>query len=153
MDVISRIDAILGEIALERVRKGGFELVVTDLAMPSFNGLRLIQALREMHRDTPVIAVSGQNAEQLTLAEDFGAVATLIKPLDRRLLVSEVERVAGQASSLWNYALYVADALDHSAANPAASTPSPAPSPAERISGSCRSRSSAAPRRRLSSVP
>jgi CheY-like chemotaxis protein len=105
LDVISRIDAILGEIALERVRKGGLELVVTDLAMPSFNGLRLIQALREMHRDTPVIAVSGQNAEQLTLAEDFGAVATLIKPLDRRLLVSEVERVAGQASSLWNYAL------------------------------------------------
>ena len=57
-----------------------FTLVVTDLAMPTFNGLRLIQALREMHGDTPVIAVSGQNADQLMMAEDFGAAATLISP-------------------------------------------------------------------------
>ena len=94
-----------GKIALELIRTGGFTVVVTDLAMPTFNGLRLIQALREVHQNTPVIAVSGQNADQLMMAEDFGAAATLIKPLDRQRLIKEVELLAGEVSSVWNYAL------------------------------------------------
>ena len=93
-----------GEIALDRVRAGRFSVIITDLAMPSLNGLRLIQALREMHEDTPVIAVSGQNADQLLLAEDFGAAATMIKPLDRSRLISEVERLLDDLSSVWSYA-------------------------------------------------
>jgi CheY-like chemotaxis protein len=94
-----------GKIALELIRTSSFTVVVTDLAMPTFNGLRLIQAVREMHGDTPVIAVSGQNADQLMMAEDFGAAATLIKPLDRQRLIKEVELLAGEVSSVWNYAL------------------------------------------------
>ena len=97
--------ATVGKIALELIRRGSFTVVVTDLAMPTFNGLRLIQAVREMHGDTPVIAVSGQNADQLMMAEDFGAAATLIKPLDRQRLIKEVELLAGEVSSVWNYAL------------------------------------------------
>ena len=91
-----------GEIALERIRKKEFAVVVTDLAMPTFNGLRLIRALTETHKGTPVVAVSGQNADQLLLAEDYGAAATLIKPFEGRRLTSEVERVLCEGSPVWN---------------------------------------------------
>ena len=36
-----------GEVALERITSGDFEIIVTDLAMPGLNGLRLIQAIKE----------------------------------------------------------------------------------------------------------
>jgi len=91
-----------GEVALERITSGDFEIIVTDLAMPGLNGLRLIQAIKESRVRTPIVAVSGRNAEQLVLAEDFGAAATLTKPLDRRMFVSEVQRVLSDYSWAWD---------------------------------------------------
>lgn len=51
---------------------------------------------------TAIVAVPGRNAEQLVLAEDFGAAATLTKPLDRRMFVSEVQRVLSDYSWAWD---------------------------------------------------
>jgi CheY-like chemotaxis protein len=90
-----------GEVAMERVRRQPFDVVVTDLAMPTMNGLRLIRDMREMHSDVPTIAISGQNAEQLLLAEDYGAAATLFKPIDREQLVSAVDEAARGSNGVW----------------------------------------------------
>jgi CheY-like chemotaxis protein len=70
-----------GERALNLYRRGIFDVVITDLAMPKINGLRLIQELMELDPTLPVIAISGGNADQLLLAEDFGARETLMKPV------------------------------------------------------------------------
>ncbi len=90
-----------GEAALRRLALNTFHAVVTDLAMPGFNGLRLIRHLREMGDDIPVIAVSGQNADQLVLAEDYGAEATLAKPIDRRRIVERVEEAIDASGRFW----------------------------------------------------
>ncbi len=90
-----------GSTALERVHRHLLDVVVTDLAMPSLNGLRLIRALKELHPGLPVIAVSGQNAEQLLLASDYGAVRTLIKPVDRQALLDAVEHAADDTPDVW----------------------------------------------------
>jgi CheY-like chemotaxis protein len=73
-----------GEEAVSIYRREGLyiDAVVTDLAMPRLNGLRLIQELREIAPDVILIAASGRNADQLDLAEGYGVDAVLLKPWD-----------------------------------------------------------------------
>ncbi len=90
-----------GNLAIEFLRKESADLVVTDLAMPGLNGLRLIREIRGIGDSIPIVAVSGKASEQLQLAEDYGADATLFKPVDPRLLLETVERlVRGHARTL-----------------------------------------------------
>ncbi len=69
-----------GKAALKVCRAENVDLVVTDLAMPDFNGLRFIKELRKAGIRIPVIAISGWAADQLDLAEDYGADIRLFKP-------------------------------------------------------------------------
>jgi DNA-binding response OmpR family regulator len=48
-----------GEKALEEFRKGGVDLVLTDLVMPSVNGHMLIDQIKEISPQTPTILFSG----------------------------------------------------------------------------------------------
>jgi CheY-like chemotaxis protein len=50
-----------GEEALERFKKGGIDLLLTDLSMPGLDGSRLIQAAKEISPQTPAILLSGKN--------------------------------------------------------------------------------------------
>lgn len=82
-----------GETALRVFDHEDVDVVVTDLAMPRLNGLRLIQQLRERDRHVRVIAASGINADQLDMAEDFGALAVLQKPWDPKAFLEALERI------------------------------------------------------------
>jgi CheY-like chemotaxis protein len=81
-----------GETALRLCRDKDVELVITDLAMPNFNGLRFIKELREDGVFIPVIAVSGWAVDQLDLAREYGADISLAKPLDGPTLLDAVEK-------------------------------------------------------------
>ena len=90
-----------GEDALARLKETSIELIITDLAMPDFNGLRFIKALRKEGVRLPVIAISGWAADQLDLAEDYGADLTLTKPLDGPDLLKAVEKLLDYEASDW----------------------------------------------------
>jgi PAS domain S-box-containing protein len=61
-------EAADGEQALERVRNVGlpFDLVLSDLAMPRMNGLRLYEALRERGIESPVLLMSGNAPDEMS---------------------------------------------------------------------------------------
>ena len=82
-----------GEAALAVCKETKIELIITDLAMPNFNGLRFIKALRKEGFRFPVIAISGWAADQLDLAEDYGADLTLAKPIDGPKLLDAVHKM------------------------------------------------------------
>jgi DNA-binding response OmpR family regulator len=71
-----------GEVGLEVYDKSPCDVVIVDLAMPVMNGLRTIQELRENHRDVRIIAMSGVSPEQLPLAEEYGALRSMAKPVN-----------------------------------------------------------------------
>lgn len=48
------------EEALEMFKKGGVDLVLTDLVMPGFDGTRLIQEIKAMSPEIPAILLSGK---------------------------------------------------------------------------------------------
>ena len=52
-----------GKEALERFKKGGVDLVLTDLIMPGLDGGKLIDAIKTLSPQTPAILLSGQSTE------------------------------------------------------------------------------------------
>ena len=60
-EVTSAID---GQEALERFEEGGFDLVVTDLAMPRMGGLELVQEIRRRKSPAPILVLTVKNEER-----------------------------------------------------------------------------------------
>jgi two-component system response regulator CpxR len=49
-----------GQEALERFKKGGVDLVLTDLIMPGLDGTKLIEEIKNLSPQTPAILLSGK---------------------------------------------------------------------------------------------
>ena len=49
-----------GEMALEAFRRGGVDLVLTDLIMPGVDGSRLIEEVKRDSPQTPAVLISGR---------------------------------------------------------------------------------------------
>jgi two-component system, OmpR family, response regulator CpxR len=49
-----------GELALERFKQGGIDLVVTDMAMPGMDGPQLIAAVKALSPEVPAILISSK---------------------------------------------------------------------------------------------
>jgi CheY-like chemotaxis protein len=82
-----------GEVALRSYQSHDIDLVITDLAMPNLNGLRLIAQIRELNNRALIIAVTGVSPEQLERAVELGAAATLRKPYTPQVLLRTVVEV------------------------------------------------------------
>lgn len=74
-----------GQEALTILTKGSFDLVITDLWMPSMNGLDLLRSIRAMSPHIPVVIITafGEWATYVN-AMDNGAVDYLSKPVRRK---------------------------------------------------------------------
>src|SRR5271169_7142104 len=62
-----------GEQALEAFRRGGVDLVLTDLIMPGVDGPRLIEEIKRVSPQIPAVLISGRIKiyERETLADVF----------------------------------------------------------------------------------
>jgi len=62
-----------GTMALEAFRRGGVDLVLTDLIMPGVDGSRLIEEIKSLSPQTPAVLISGRIKiyERETLADVF----------------------------------------------------------------------------------
>jgi DNA-binding NtrC family response regulator len=71
-------------------------LIVSDLRLPDFSGLDLLEALSETREGVPAILITGFPSEQTALeARGLGARALLEKPFDMETLCTAVRRVLG----------------------------------------------------------
>ncbi|MEX0820071.1 MAG: response regulator [Pirellulaceae bacterium] len=56
-----------GRAALDRLRAGGIDLVLTDLLMPDINGLQLVTTIRADYPEVPVILMTGGGTEVVAM--------------------------------------------------------------------------------------
>ncbi len=83
-----------GGEALERLRQGGFELLLLDLRMPEIDGFEVMRELRAEHLDVSVVILSGDTTwENASLALRQGAEDLLRKPYGPEQLIGAVARV------------------------------------------------------------
>ena len=90
------IEARTGAEGLDLFRKGGADLVITDIVMPDKDGIDVVRALREQVPPVPIIAISGagDSAEDyLDLAYRMGAVKVLLKPFTIGALIAAVNEL------------------------------------------------------------
>ncbi len=79
-----------GHEAMERLRESKFDVLLTDLLMPTGRGMESITACRREFPDTAIIAISAVGA-YLSIAERLGARRTLEKPFNNRELLDAVD--------------------------------------------------------------
>jgi two-component system C4-dicarboxylate transport response regulator DctD len=89
-----------GEPALRAINAGGYDAVITDFVMPDANGNRIVEAVRAVRADCPIIAISGGSPEiaaatALRQTRTRGANATLSKPFTREALVRAIKTAIG----------------------------------------------------------
>jgi EAL domain-containing protein (putative c-di-GMP-specific phosphodiesterase class I) len=86
-----------GMEALEKVRGGAFDAVVSDINMPRLSGIDFLRRLRELSLDVPVVLVTGGPALETAMrAVEYGAYRYVTKPVDIEALASTVRGAAEQ---------------------------------------------------------
>lgn len=88
-------EACDGEEAVQYMGNGLFDLVITDINMPSMNGLSLIRKVRgEMLLKVPIIIVTTMGKEQDRDAGlELGANAYVTKPINGPALLREATQL------------------------------------------------------------
>lgn len=97
--LVEVVEAENGFEALRELPRTPFDLVLTDVNMPTLSGLELIRMIRARpeQRSLPVVAVSTErDAEDATRARQAGADGYLGKPFDAETLDRVLQEVFAQ---------------------------------------------------------
>jgi two-component system response regulator HydG len=85
-----------GERALETLRAGRVDMMISDVRMPGLSGLETLRAARKEHINVPVLLVTAfTDVRDAVAAMRDGAVNYLAKPIDLDELLRSVQQAAG----------------------------------------------------------
>jgi CheY-like chemotaxis protein len=97
-DVITASDGSKGLALYERYHPA---LVITDLEMPGFPGLAVVERLSG-EPGLKIIVISGSSLDNLERARQLGAAVTLEKPFRLTQLLAAVRQLVGEQQPLVN---------------------------------------------------
>jgi len=80
-----------GQVAVEKVKNGAFDLVFMDLRMPVMNGYEATKAIREFNKDLPIIALTAHAMDWVpSQCFSIGMNDFISKPYNRNKIKEEV---------------------------------------------------------------
>lgn len=85
-----------GDVALEKLREGAFDFVITDWNMPNMTGLDLLKNIRadEALKDIPVLIVTAEaEKENVVQAAQAGVNDYIVKPFTADVLKAKIMRI------------------------------------------------------------
>ncbi|MBI5900920.1 MAG: chemotaxis response regulator CheY [Rhodocyclales bacterium] len=85
-----------GAVALQKLKAGGFDFVVTDWNMPNLDGLALLQTIRAdpTLKDLPVLMITAEaKRENIILAAQSGASGYIVKPFTAATLGEKLGKI------------------------------------------------------------
>lgn len=86
-------EASTAEEALRKLQAQPFDLVLTDVSMPGLSGGELLERVRELYPETPVIIMSGlSDQDQAQSLIRRGAFDYLLKPFRLEVVEESVKR-------------------------------------------------------------
>lgn len=83
-----------GIIALMKLAKNKFNLILSDINMPNFDGIQLIEYLNQNNINIPLIFLTSlQDSETLEQTRKLGAKEFLNKPVNRATLLDKISSI------------------------------------------------------------
>ena len=85
-----------GAVALQKLKGGGFDFVVTDWNMPNMDGLALLQAVRAdpALKHLPVLMITAEaKKENIIQAAQAGASGYIVKPFTAATLGEKLTKI------------------------------------------------------------
>ena len=93
LGVTESVEANDGEQAIAKFVPGEFDLVLTDWNMPGKNGLEVVEAIRKVDKDVPIVMVTTEGEKARVLqAIQAGVSDYLVKPFDVDTLREKLEK-------------------------------------------------------------
>ena len=85
-----------GAMALNMLKGGKYDFVVSDINMPNMNGFELLKAIKadEGLRHLPVLMVTAEaRKEDIVMAAQSGAAGYIVKPFTKATLEEKVQKI------------------------------------------------------------
>jgi DNA-binding response OmpR family regulator len=93
------VTASSGARALDILSSEEIDLIIVDINMPEIDGKRILEAVKEIEPDTPVIIITGVHVDEVeTLASEWGADDYLTKPIEIDHLLATIRKVLGESA-------------------------------------------------------
>jgi len=83
-------------VALNMLKNGRFDFVVSDINMPNMNGFDLLKAIKadDKLKALPVLMVTAEaRKEDIVLAAQIGAAGYIVKPFTKATLEEKVLKI------------------------------------------------------------
>ena len=91
--------AAAGQVALDKLSREAFDLVLLDLIMPGMDGIETLKRIKAYDKQIDVIMVSATDrAREATAAITSGAYDYITKPFDADAILTAIERALQKRS-------------------------------------------------------
>lgn len=85
-----------GDEAIEKLKIGKYDLIITDMKMPRVSGEEVVKFAKETYPDSKIIVISGYSSLfSVSNTLGYGVCAFLSKPFTIKQIRSEVEKSLG----------------------------------------------------------
>jgi two-component system response regulator CpxR len=116
------VAALSGRDAIEAFRRGGVDLVLSDLVMPNMNGNEMVRRMKEMAPEIPMILISGsvKTFDHTNRADAFlpKGSSSPVEMLERiRQMIARKRGPKKHLRPLYETADAAFDALEHAVAS------------------------------------
>ena len=95
-DVVTAVDgrSILSEILRSQAHRLPFDALITDMKMPGLNGLGVVDNLKAMEIDIPIMIITAYETEELLEAlKKRGSIICVRKPFEGEGLIDKLNGV------------------------------------------------------------
>ena len=84
-------EAANGNEALQALEKADYDLVLSDVLMPKLDGFGLLESMRSLVPELPVLLMSGVGGMDAKQAIKRGATDLIVKPFEFKELLSKIK--------------------------------------------------------------
>lgn len=79
--------------AIEIVKQGSIDMVIADLKMPGLDGSELLDAIREVNKDIPVVIITAFATEEAAAETlEKGGFDFIIKPFRKEQILTTIDK-------------------------------------------------------------
>ena len=90
------LTALNGPEALKIQKRSDLDLILTDMKMPGMNGIELLESVKEIDPDLPVIMMTAHGTvDKAVEAMQKGAYSYILKPFANDRLIIYVNKIGG----------------------------------------------------------